>query len=263
MDIYELIRLKILHGLSILFLFVFYGSLTAQIDTSKQIRISGDVFLYPVNDYVYLHVAWKEMKEWGRVPANGMLVVTGREGVLLDTPWDDEQTRALCDWAEDSLGIRITHVIAGHSHEDCMGGLAEMHRRGALSYSCALTKDIAVRQGLPVPRLTFGDSIYLNLGRRTFGLFYPGVGHTIDNILVWLPGDKILFAGCFAKSMSAKTLGNTAESDLELWPVSLKKTIQRFGDAQIVIPGHGDYGGAELLDHTLKLLGEHNAEEGQ
>ena len=37
-------------------------------------------------------------------------------------------------------------------------------------------------------------------------------------------------------------------------PKKLYKILKRFRDAQIVVPGHGNYGGLELLTHTLNLI---------
>jgi metallo-beta-lactamase class B len=85
-------------------------------------------------------------------------------------------------------------------------------------------------------------------------LAYFGAGHTIDNITAWIPEKKILFAGCMVKSRNAQNLGNTKEADLDQWPKILKKVREAYSEAKIVIPGHGLYGGTDLIDHTIELL---------
>ena len=40
---------------------------------------------------------------WGRVGANGLVVVSGNEALLIDTPWNDSLTSMLCRWGDDNL----------------------------------------------------------------------------------------------------------------------------------------------------------------
>ena len=64
---------------------------------------------------------------------------------------------------------------------------------------------------------------------------------------------EILFAGCMVKEYGARGLGNTADGDLREYPVTIDKVTARFPTAKIVIPGHGQVGGMELLRHTKEL----------
>jgi hypothetical protein len=54
--------------------------------------------------------------------------------------------------------------------------------------------------------------------------------------------------------MKATTKGNLADADLKAWPNTIKKVMAKFPSARIVIPGHGDAGGLELLQHTLDVV---------
>ena len=54
--------------------------------------------------------------------------------------------------------------------------------------------------------------------------------------------------------MDSKGLGSTTDANIEQWPVSAKKVLEKYPDADVVIPGHGKWGGIELLEHTLGLL---------
>lgn len=85
-------------------------------------------------------------------------------------------------------------------------------------------------------------------------VFYPGEGHSPDNIVVWLPEYKVLFGGCLVKELDSKGLGNTTDANLEQWPISINKVLEKYPDAEVVIPGHGNWGGIELIEHTLELL---------
>lgn len=84
-------------------------------------------------------------------------------------------------------------------------------------------------------------------------VYYPGPAHTRDNVAVYLPKQAVLFGGCIVKAVNSTTLGNTAEGDALKYPESLQKLIERYPNASVVIPGHGEWGGVELLQHTLRL----------
>ena len=84
-------------------------------------------------------------------------------------------------------------------------------------------------------------------------MFYPGAGHTQDNIVVWLPKQKILFGGCFVKSIHSKNLGNMEDASVKDWPKSIQKVINKYPNIKIVVPGHGKVGDVNLLKHTAQL----------
>lgn len=71
---------------------------------------------------------------------------------------------------------------------------------------------------------------------------------------MWIPEEKILFGGCMLKALGWKGLGYLGDAVVEEWPKTLKKVLEAFPDARIVIPGHGDRGDLGLIHHTLRLL---------
>jgi metallo-beta-lactamase class B len=58
------------------------------------------------------------------------------------------------------------------------------------------------------------------------------------------------------KDVHSKGLGNLADAKLEEWLPTVQKVAAKFPDAGIVIPGHGQTGGKEILEHTSNLLKE-------
>ena len=178
---------------------------------------------------------------------------SGNQAFLFDTPVTEEQTKLLVSIIEDSLKLKVVGFVPNHWHSDCMGGLGWLQKKGIASYASQRTIDLAWTNHLPVPEYGFQDSLKLKLSDQTIECYYFGAAHTTDNIVVWIPSEKILFAGCIAKSMSSQSLGNTADGDLKAYPKTVRKVIAKFPDVQIVIPGHGPWGGVELLKHTLEL----------
>jgi metallo-beta-lactamase class B len=56
------------------------------------------------------------------------------------------------------------------------------------------------------------------------------------------------------KEMKSKSPGNLSDADVNSWPSTIQKVMKKYKETQIVVPGHGLWGGTELLQHTLDLL---------
>ncbi len=241
-------------GLTIAGAALLAAGLAAPLHGEPPETIREDLEVERLAEGVWLHVSYEELEGFGRVPANGLVVVSDGEAALLDTPWTDDQTHALADWVEERLEARLTVVVPTHSHGDCMGGLAGAHDRSARSYASARTVEIARERGLPVPQEAFERERDISLGSRVLEARFVGPGHTVDTIVVWLPDVKILFGGDLVRSVASRSLGFTAEADLEEWPASVEALQRAYGEAALIVPGHGRPGGDELLTHTLDLL---------
>ncbi len=92
----------------------------------------------------------------------------------------------------------------------------------------------------PEPAIT-SDTV-LSVAPFRVKIFYPGKGHSSDNIVVWLPERKLLFVSCFLKSAEATNLGNLADADVAAWQESLRKVMQKYPEALTIVPGHGQSG---------------------
>lgn len=216
--------------------------------------ISDDVELIKISDNVYIHVSYRVSEKWGRISANGLIYANKNKAFIFDTPWNDDQTKRLISYLEDSLSIKVVGFVPNHWHEDCIGGITCIHERKIKSYANKMTIDIAKENGLPVPQYAFNDSIQLKLGKKKIFCYYPGAAHSLDNIVVWLPAEQLLFAGCILKGFEYKNIGFTGDGDLKEYPNTLKQVQKKFPEAKIVVPGHGSYGGIELIQHNIKLL---------
>lgn len=217
------------------------------------IEISRDVQLRHLTENVWVHTTFAETPDYGRIPANGLVVVDANEAMLIDLPWTDELTARLLDWMAQNWQVTVRTVVPTHFHEDCMGGLTEAHRRGITSYALDKTVALAKEKELPVPQHAFEKDLSLRCGQTPVELRYFGAGHTTDNIIAWLPRQQVLFGGCLIKAMNARSLGNTSEGNLNVYPATLRKVRASYPEAQVVVPGHGAWGPIELIDHTLSL----------
>lgn len=201
---------------------------------------------------VWTHTSYRHLPDYGPVPSNG-LVIDGRDGaVIVDTAWTPEQTVELLDWVEANVG-KVRAVIVTHWHADRTGGLSEVHRRQIPSFGFSRTVEQARTHSVIPPTSPFSGVLDLHAVGVTGEVFFPGAGHSVDNVVVWLSDARVLFGGCLVRSAAAKNMGNTLDADLDSWPSAIERLQSRYSDVSIVIPGHGPPGDARLLAHTASL----------
>jgi metallo-beta-lactamase class B len=234
--------------LSLILFNICYG-----IKKDSVIKISEDIQLIKIKENIYICKSYKEIPKWGRTDATGMILINSKDIVMINTPWNDVQTGRLCDFLEKRFNKKVAVLIVTHSHDDCLGGFNEAKKRKISTYTLDKTAEIAKKGGVLGFDHLYSDSLDLNFKRFKLKLYYPGGGHTIDNCVVWLANYKILYAGCLVKEVAVKTLGNVADADLKAYPETLKKLLIKYPSADMVIPGHGQWGNLKLIEHTIKL----------
>ena len=220
-----------------------------------------EIEIKQIDQGVYLHKSYSEVQGYGLISSNGLIVVENNQAFIIDTPWSEQDTEVLLAWIDDN-NFQLLGSISTHSHEDRTAGIALLKNKNIATYASQLTNDILTTTGKEVAEhsLIFQRLEHLSVKEQENSFlsgavqtFYPGAGHAVDNIVVWLPNVNILFAGCLVRSLSSKSLGYTGEADIAEWPISVKKLQHQFPDIKYVVPGHGSIGNNQLLVHTIKL----------
>jgi metallo-beta-lactamase class B len=220
---------------------------------SNNIYESEDLLIRKLSDKVYLHISYLNTQSFGKVSCNGMIVVDENEAIIFDTPTDDKASHELIEWISNTLESKTLGIVATHFHEDCLGGLNEFHKNSIPSYANNSTIEFAKSNGSALPQNGFDDSLALAVGNEEVYLEYFGEGHTKDNIIGYFPNEKIMFGGCLMKEIGAGK-GNLEDANTEDWANTVRKIKNKYPDAKTIIPGHGELGGQELLDFTIKLF---------
>ncbi len=104
-----------------------------------------------------------------------------------------------------------------------------------------------------------GPAMEIDLGGRKVELRNWGPAHTRGDQIVWLPAERILFTGDLAEERIFPIFPwfppNDADLDAARW-ASILTELESW-KPKIVVPGHGDVGGAEILramrDYMLDL----------
>ncbi|PFM64099.1 subclass B1 metallo-beta-lactamase [Bacillus cereus] len=214
---------------------------------------TGTISISQLNKHVWVHT---ELGYFNgvTVPSNGLVLNTSKGLVLVDSSWDDKLTKELIEMVEKKFQKRVTDVIITHAHADRIGGIKTLKERGIKAHSTALTAELAKKNGYEEPLGDLQTITNMKFGNMKVETFYPGKGHTEDNIVVWLSQYKILAGGCLVKSTEAKDLGNVADAYVNEWSGSIENVLNQYGNMISVVPGHGDVGDKGLLLHTLDLL---------
>jgi metallo-beta-lactamase class B len=188
-------------------------------------------------------------------PANSLFVVTDAGIVLIDTPWGEDQTQQLIDTLDKTYHKKIVLCIATHFHDDKVIGFDVLKKAGTKTYSSTLTYKLAKKEHNKLPEFTFSQDTTFNVGGVAIKTYYPGEGHTKDNIVVWFPDELVLVGGCLVKSLDTESKGFTGDANMKQWPLSIENVIKYYGHAKYIIPGHqGWAGGVEQLSHTMDVV---------
>ncbi|AOS43191.1 Beta-lactamase 2 precursor [Lacunisphaera limnophila] len=206
----------------------------------------------PLAPDVWLHTSWQTTATWGLVPSNGLIVREADHIVVIDTAWGAAPSRALLAWIDRELKLPVTRLIVTHFHDDRLGGWEVFAERGVRIVTSEQTLALAKVEPTPafdLYQLAPGEK----LARGTLEILYPGPAHAPDNVVVWLPAHQILAGGCAVRSAVSGGLGNLSDASVADWAASIARVQAAYPAARLVLPGHGDPGGPELLEHTKAL----------
>ena len=189
---------------------------------------------------------------FGWVPCNGLIIAGDRGPTIVDTGNTREQGEILLQIAARVAGAPAAQAIATHFHEDRTGGVEAMRAAGVPVYAHPYSVGLAQAYGFPAPAPVRGlEKEAVTLG--PVELFYPGAGHTRDNITVWHAESGVLFGGCLLRATTDNQIGSLSDADINAYPASIARLIARYPQRRITIPGHGSAAG-DALDWTRQLL---------
>lgn len=206
-----------------------------------------------ISDSSYIFTTYQTYKGT-RISSHGLLKSTSKGVIMIDTPWDTTQFQPLLDSVKLKFNQPVVLVLSTHWHEDRTAGLDYYKKKGIATYSTYATKNLCQEHHFPEAQFTFEGDTTFYVGNTVFETFYPGAGHSSDNIVVYFPTDRLLVGGCFVKSTEAADLGNLSDANIGMWRVSAKTLIKKYPKVKTVIPGHQEIAsGRKALKHTLSL----------
>ncbi|MFF0588608.1 MBL fold metallo-hydrolase [Streptomyces sp. NPDC003781] len=193
----------------------------------------------------------------------GVLISDGAVAVV-DTAATERRARALRAAIASRTPLEVGTVITTHHHGDHHFGNSVVAPHATV-VSHEVTRNEMARRGLAMrevwpatqwgdirlalPTLTFRDRATLHVGDLTAELIHVGPAHTTSDIVVWLPEQRVLFAGdVLLPGCTPFVLMGSLSGTLEAI------TRLRALDPAVVVGGHGPVAGPEVLDATRDYL---------
>ena len=197
-------------------------------------RIADDIYVFTSQLYA-------------QVTAGAILTKDGV--ILIDTLYYPEETKAIKEFLENRLGLKIRYVINTHYHADHTQGTYLFPEAKTVSYAlCRRLLDSVGRMGLAeaqaqvpefeevqiiLPELVFSEGVLnLYLGGKTVQLHHMP-GHCMDVAGVFVTNNRILFAS--DNSMPVPTF---FDGNYHALVQSMHKMLELEPDT--IVQGHGE-----------------------
>ena len=209
----------------------------------KITHLTGDFFVYTTYN------TYQESK----VPANGMYVVTEKGVVMFDTPWDTTQFQPLLDSIQLKHNKKVLMCFATHWHSDKTAGLEYYTQQKIKTYTTVLTDELSKKNNKKRAEFLMANDTVFNIGQYTFETYYPGQGHTEDNIVIWFKNEKILYGGCLIKGADDENLGYLDNGNVTAYASTLKKVKKKCRKPLFIIVAHSDWENTNSLNHSIKM----------
>jgi glyoxylase-like metal-dependent hydrolase (beta-lactamase superfamily II) len=113
-----------------------------------------------------------------------------------------------------------------------------------------LFRDVDSIPGLTYPNVTFADTLTLLLGDREVQVLHLGRGHTTGDAAVWLPEERVLFAGDLVEARAAPYMG---DAYIDEWSTTTLDRVEALG-ARSIVPGRGPATGPDAIGETRAYL---------
>lgn len=195
-------------------------------------------------------------------------LVTSDEGVLLVDSLLPAFGRALRRAVRRASRAPVRYVVNTHYHIDHMAGNGGFPRATVIAHAQCRREALEIGSDMEMwarrlprfaddlralqprlPSLTYEDRMVLYLGRREVHLLHLGRAHTRGDTLVYLPQEKVLFAG---DVVCVHVVSGPPDAHVTGW----LRVLDRLGglDVEMVVPGHGPVADRKAISEMRELL---------
>ena len=187
---------------------------------------------------------------------NAGFIVTGEGVVVVDALASPQQGERLLRTIRQVTRQPVVWLVLTHHHPDHHFGAIVFRRAGAKVIAHPDTRVLASEAGqdalvadwtrvvgidamrgfefadVPDRPVTATDT--LRLGGRTIIITHPGAGHTAGDLMIWLPSERVLFAGDVLVEDGVTMVVDGSSREL----LRALQTIDSL-NPRVVVPGHG------------------------
>lgn len=189
--------------------------------------------------------------------SNAGFVITPKGVVVVDALGSPVLAKKLIQEIKKITPQKVVAVIVTHYHADHVYGLQEFKKIGAKIYAqnqgISYLSSETAKQRLIASRIDFApwvnantkltgadvwidQSYLLSIGGIQFKISRVGPAHAPEDLIVYIPSERVLFAGDLVFRGRIPFVGN---ADSKGWLYALDE-IEKL-NPNIVIPGHGNY----------------------
>lgn len=208
---------------------------------------------------------------WAAQPDKGANVgwfLSGDGVVAVDSGGDTATAKEMLrQIAETTGGKPVRYLVLTHAHADHTTGTRAFVAAGAqvichenaattiLGYITQPSNDpadpLSGKRGISPTLMTLSERLILFDGLRRAEIQWLGPAHTTGDLVVLLPGEKVLFAGDLALNGRLPDL-HLPDADPESWA----KALPRLAAAPVekMVPGHGTIGPTTGIADTLAYV---------
>lgn len=210
--------------------------------------------------------------------ANVSCISTGQGLVYVDSPFLPKDGKVWPNITKEETGKQIAYVInTDHHYDHVMGNVfltnnSICHKIGAKNWGYLLNKPM-LKQALtdafpdvlaqheadidaleiPAPRIAFDQELILDMGDTTIQLEWVG-GHSPATIMIYSQEDRVLFTGDNVEGQ----FPFFGQAHFGTWKAALEKMLTM--DIDVVVPGHGQVGGKDMVETYYTFFQELEAE---
>ncbi len=196
---------------------------------------------------------WMAQTEKG---SNAGWFLLGDAVVVVDTGSDPATGTALLEKIKETAGKPVRYVVITHAHGDHAGGVAPFAATGAQilcqeNAAPGIASLVAPASPTRSGVLTISDRLGFFGSPRRAAVYFLGPAHSSGDLFVFLPDDKILFAGDLALGGKAPYM-QSPDVDAKGWEATLNRLAQL--DVDKIIPGHGSLAQRKSLADTYAYV---------
>ncbi len=226
--------------------------------------------LRPISPHVWAYAGRTGMAPANSYGANSGVIVGTAGALVVDTQISAKTGRQLLEDVRAVTNQPIRWVVNTHYHLDHAFGNSVFAAAGAQIIGGPGAPQLLTQKGPAIlahpeghgltaadlegtvitpPTEVVADVRQLDLGGVTVEIRALAPGHSPDNLIIWVPGDRVLFSGDLVFKGCHPFVG---EGDVPGWLADLDKLAAL--DAKTIIPGHGAPAGpSDLADMRAYL----------